>query len=80
MRIAIPEFNMSVFSSGYNVMGIFDKFYICDRQLMGKNRLDTISKVQIPQLNVFIDTGTHKKSIIWTDIKRGNWQFVTIKF
>lgn len=45
MRIAIPEFNMSVFSGGYNVMGIFDKFYICDRQLMGKNRLDTMSKV-----------------------------------
>ena len=45
MRIAIPKFYVRILSCGCYVMGILDKSYISDGQLMGENRFDAMAKV-----------------------------------
>lgn len=47
---------------------------------MGKNGFDAVTKVQVPNLYVFIDTCTHKQGVVWTDVESCNWKFMTVEF
>lgn len=80
MTVTIPELYMSVFSCTDNIMSVFYELDISDWKLMSEYSLDTMPKVQIPESDILINTWTDQNSIVRTDVKCCDWQFMSIKF
>lgn len=80
MTVTIPELYMCIFSCTYHVMSVLYEFDICNWKFMSEYCLDTMSKVQIPESDILINTWTDQNSIIRTDIECCDRQFMSIKF